>query len=382
MSVRRDPRTGRWFFRTVAKSPDGRRRRIFGTPGIPGPFQDLAPTKVGAQEAERRAVVEVVIGRPAVQRQDPAMKEVQTIEKYAVTFLEKYGPDHKPSQRRSTRQIVNASVVPAVGHLRLDELRQEHVDTFVASEQKKGRSIKTINNRLAVLSTLLRYAVRNGVVAAHQPPLSFKIAGMVGEIEAVPMEDVSKLATAATDDRIRVAVLLAAEAGLRAGEIRGLQWGDVKDGQLTIRRAIDKDSATVIAPKHNKARTVPLSERLAAALDRLPRKGIWVVARDDGGAMPYNALVADVVALYERAKVNRPPKALHCLRHTFGTTVAGRGVPLPVLQALMGHADIKTTMRYVDVDEDQKRSAIAAVFSAAWQRRGSKSKRIARAPSK
>ena len=50
----------------------------------------------------------------------------------------------------------------------------------------------------------------------------------------------------------------------------------------------------------------------------------------------------------------RPPKALHCLRHTFGTVMA-RKVPLPVLQKLMGHSDVQTTLRYVDVNEDDKR---------------------------
>jgi site-specific recombinase XerD len=39
-------------------------------------------------------------------------------------------------------------------------------------------------------------------------------------------------------------------------------------------------------------------------------------------------------------------------------------VPLPVLQKLMGHSDLKTTLRYIDVNEDQKREAIAAVFGA------------------
>jgi site-specific recombinase XerD len=38
------------------------------------------------------------------------------------------------------------------------------------------------------------------------------------------------------------------------------------------------------------------------------------------------------------------------------------GVPLPVLRDLMGHSDVQTTLRYVDVGEDQKRAAIAAVF--------------------
>jgi site-specific recombinase XerD len=37
-------------------------------------------------------------------------------------------------------------------------------------------------------------------------------------------------------------------------------------------------------------------------------------------------------------------------------------VPLPVVRDLMGHADVQTTLRYVDVGEDQKRDAFAAVF--------------------
>jgi hypothetical protein len=44
-----------------------------------------------------------------------------------------------------------------------------------------------------------------------------------------------------------------------------------------------------------------------------------------------------------------------------------RRVPLGVLQRLMGHSEITTTMRYVD--EDDKRGAIAAVFGAPGQQR-------------
>ena len=82
----------------------------------------------------------------------------------------------------------------------------------------------------------------------------------------------------------------------------------------------------------------------------------------------------EICGLYDRAGVTRPPKPTHCLRHTFGT-VMSRMVPLPVLQKLMGHADVQTTMRYVDINEDDKRDAIAAVFggggdgvAATWQR--------------
>ena len=62
---------------------------------------------------------------------------------------------------------------------------------------------------------------------------------------------------------------------------------------------------------------------------------------------------------------------IHALRHTFGTVMARR-VPLGVLQRLMGHSEVTTTMRYVDVSEDDKREAITAVFGALGQQVGNR----------
>jgi integrase len=134
-------------------------------------------------------------------------------------------------------------------------------------------------------------------------------------------------------------------------------------GSTRRRRALDAVTNEALSPKHVKKRTVPMSPRLAETLASLPRLGLWIVSRRDGGPLGYWALLEAIVSIYDRAKVARPPNAIHCLRHTFGT-VMGRRVPLPVLQKLMGHADVQTTMRYVDVNEEDKRDAIAAVFGA------------------
>jgi integrase len=279
-----------------------------------------------------------------------------------------YKPDSKPSEKRTKRWTLEARLLPYFGDMTISQLDQPTVDGFVAAELK-GRSVKTVNNRLAVLSTLIKY------VTGDKPRLRFKIAGMTGEMSAVAMEDVEKI-LAVAGSRDRAAVLLAAEAGLRAGEIRGLQWGDVRDGQITVRRALDNETNEVIAPKHNKARTVPLSPRIIAALAALPRRGLWVIAADDGGAVDYDragGLLEAITGLYARAGVPKPAMPLHCLRHTFGTVMARR-VPLGVLQRLMGHSEISTTMRYVDVGEDDKREAIAAVFGAPGQQVGNRAR--------
>ncbi len=370
MPVKRDPRTGGWFFRTVVTFADGRRKRIFGTPGVPGPYQDLAQSKVGAQAAERRAISDALNGTPAPREASATKETSKTISEHAEGFLETYRPESKPSEKREKRRVINSHLLPVFGQVTIEDLKQADIDAFAASELKRGMAIKTVNNRLAVLSTMIKY------VTGERSPLRFKLAGMAGELHAVDPADVDRLLAAAELERDRVAILLAAEAGLRCGEIRGLQWTDIKDGQLTVRRALDKATGEIVPPKHNKTRTIPLSPRLVTTLAKLPRVGLWVVAQADGGAVSYDRLSESFSAIYVCAGVPRPPKPIHCLRHSFGTMMARR-VPLGVLQKLLGHADVQTTMRYVDVNEDDKRNAIAAVFgpavAATWQRTSGRS---------
>lgn len=116
-------------------------------------------------------------------------------------------------------------------------------------------------------------------------------------------------------------------------------------GQLTVRRALDNETNEVIAPKHNKARTVPMSPRIAAALAALPRRGLWVIAADDGRPVDYDragGMLEAITRLNARVGLDKPAMLIHALRHTFGTLMARR-VPLGVLQRLMGHSEVAGT---------------------------------------
>ena len=75
-----------------------------------------------------------------------------------------------------------------------------------------------------------------------------------------------KLIAKADDQRYRVMVLLATEAGRR---VPRLAMDDMKSGQITVRRALDKLTNESVAPKHNKSRTPPLSPRFAAEMEKL-----------------------------------------------------------------------------------------------------------------
>jgi integrase len=365
MSVRRDPRTDRWYFRARVTRPDGARVRIYGTPGVSGPFHELPNTKVGAQEAERRAIAGVMTGRDVCPE---AAKEVPTVRQYSKTFLEVYAASHKPSSNRDKRQRLDAYILPAIGDLRLDEVRQEHVDELVAAllkreSTRKGvtrtSSRKGINNTLGVLSSLLRYAARNGVIG--EPTLTFTIKAQGVDIDAVAPEDVTKLAAAA-DARYRVALLLAADAGLRIGEIRALPWLDVNEIAREVTIAWSYDRTNVLSEtKGWDRRVVPISERLWEAMRALERRGPLVFARLDGKPIGYDAVRDVVHEIYVCADVAAPMKPWHSLRHTFGTELANAGASIQTIRELMGHKSIETTLRYLHTTRDQKRAAIAGL---------------------
>src|SRR5688572_13144284 len=73
MSVRRDKRFGSWFYRKWVRTSDGRKVRIFGTPKAEG----LPETRVGAEEAERRAITRVL--ETGEQKQLATCTEVPTV---------------------------------------------------------------------------------------------------------------------------------------------------------------------------------------------------------------------------------------------------------------------------------------------------------------
>jgi integrase len=242
MPVRRDPRTGRWFFRATAKKPDGTRARLFGTPGIPGPYHDLAQSKVGALEAERRAINEAMNGKPLAVAATSATKEAPTIKEYSETFKAKYKPSGKPSSKLDKAQRLRCYILPALGDVQLDRLRQEQVDDLVAGLLRRGLARKTVNNITATLSSLVKYAVRNKVIAPVD--LTFLIKAQDTAVEAVGASELCKLLDAVVDPRYRAAILLAADAGLRIGEIRALRWSDVNERCVSCR-----SSRATIAPE-------------------------------------------------------------------------------------------------------------------------------------
>ncbi|TQF09351.1 site-specific integrase, partial [Myxococcus llanfairpwllgwyngyllgogerychwyrndrobwllllantysiliogogogochensis] len=219
-------------------------------------------------------------------------------------------------------------------------------------------SAKYINDTLKVLHKLLALAQEQGVVP-HVPHVkglktqkpSFDFLGFA---EAEHLIETS-------EPEWRPLLLVAIKAGLRQGELIGLQWNDLdlKGSKLQVKRSIWRGVTGL--PKSGRERTVDLPASVVDAL-RTHRhlRGPYVFCQEDGQPLTSGKMVSPLERSLRRAGITREVGIIgwHDLRHTYGSHLAMRGVPMKVIQELMGHADIAETMRYAHLSPETRASAV------------------------
>lgn len=133
-------------------------------------------------------------------------------------------------------------------------------------------------------------------------------------------------------DRVRLALMLAAYAGLRAGEIGRLRGEHVTDALVRVENGKGGDSGTV-----------PLHPVLAEELAVWPQVGpVFPLLRGRGHAAGY--VVSAAVNSWLRGRGH--PDTLHMARHWFGTRAYGVSADLRAVQELMRHRSVVSTQIY------------------------------------
>jgi integrase len=222
-------------------------------------------------------------------------------------------------------------------------------------------SPKSVRNYLGSLSALLNFAVRKKWIAAS--PMSAVDLPTVTrdapleELTFLEPDEVARLIAAAVEgeyeDLDRTLYVLATYTGLRQGELRGLRWQHVDFERALIHVLESVTRSRRSSPKGRRRRSVPLAATAAEALLQLRAVSKWVGLEDAVFACPSTGQPmarAGIMQRYRKALMAAglsPSFSFHDLRHTFGTTMARRGVPVGTIQAWMGHADLATTQLYM-----------------------------------
>lgn len=320
-------------------NPDGTRRRVQRRVTLGS--KDELPTLKLAQRAAEPVLARV---NSAISRPRAAVKFSEFCEKWKLAML----PEMKPSTQLAMRSNISKHLTPAFGERFLHELTPEMVQMFVAGLRRTA-SEKSVWNVVMTMRSIWRTAIDWGYTRERIfDYVRVRMKPPEGIQRCFTAEDVRRILAVAVEP-FRTFCWLAAETGMRAGELCGLQWQDV-DTELQVihvRRSAWRGHLT--APKTRYGlRTIAVSDAL---LDRLKS----MRGADDATAFvfhsrnqtPWDANLIQkrkLVPLLNALGIERA--GFHAFRHFNSTAMNRAGTPSAAMRARLGHSSLLVTDRY------------------------------------
>jgi integrase len=277
-----------------------------------------------------------------------------------------FARDILPTLKKNTRllytNLFSNHVQPMFGKVPICELTQPEIQHLITLKQQAGYSTQTLahirNLSGKVLGTALSWGwVReNAARGVKLPPMQRRRQARV-----LTPEEIAKLAHALREPA-RTVVLLGVLTGLRIGELLGLRVEDVDfdTSTLHVRRSVCRGE--IGTPKTpGSEREIPLPRQVTDLLKTYlairPTVSEWLFPTSIGTFQNDRTLFLRQVQPVTR-ELGPPHFSWHSLRHTFSTHSGNNGVPIPVLQSILGHASAKTTMVYTHPLQDAQRQAV------------------------
>lgn len=303
--------------------------------------------------------------------------------------------DLAPNTLRNYRERYEFNIQPIIGGMLLSDIKPMHCK-MVLNQMDNDYAGSTIRQTYICMGTMLKSALMNDLIVRH--PMNgvryTKPVRAVNDIKYLTLAEQEKFMEVAKRSHNYYQYALLLETGLRTGELVGLTWDaiDWKKRTLTVNKTLEyrhKQGYWRAGPPKTQQsyRTIPLTNKAYEILEKVYanvryRKEADTLSQtleymDRRTGEKSTLVMSDLVfinwrtgepaknsfydthlyKLCDEAKIKR--FCMHALRHTYATRAIESGMQPKVLQKLLGHASIKTTMdRYVHVTEDSLLKAI------------------------
>jgi integrase len=335
--------------------------------------------------AERRRLLAAGRPEPATVHRPPP--EPATLDDFAGDYLRARSAVLAPHTIAGTETEYRLRISPVLGQLRLEEITRERVEVWLAGLVKTASSRRMVVQTVAALRGILAVAVEWGRLPGN-PAARLRLPPEETHREqaaerVLDEEQLRRLLAEGTrSPRIQTMLRAAGEGGLRRGELIGLRWPDVdlSARRLDVRRSVwqvggEKGEKTA---KGRRARRVAISETFAGRLSAWYSASVVEGGADAAGyvwpgrrGQPMDAHTPTQAAARALARAGlvddagRPLVTLHGLRHSCGSILLARGVPLIVVSRHLGHADPNVTAKvYAHLLNDAQLDQAARVFNA------------------
>ncbi len=208
----------------------------------------------------------------------------------------------------------------------------------------KNLSNSTINRYVSLLRKMFNLCIKNKLIIENPCSGVAKLTEDNFKIRHLSRTEETKLFAVIDDEYFAKLIKFALWTGMRKQEVLNLKWTNV-----------DKTYIEVLNTKSGKSRKIPNAGKLKKLLNSLPKDNEYVFYNKKT-----NTKYSDVLERFKDylgiAKIKN--FRFHDLRHTAATRMVEKGVDLVVIQQLLGHATITTTMRYTHALEELKVKAI------------------------
>jgi len=222
----------------------------------------------------------------------------------------------------------------------------------IIDELAEKYEAKTVNDYINVLQQIYRYAKDLNLL--QQNPAE-KIKRLKESSKKPPRflskEEVNKILEH-SNDFYKSLFQFFLYTGMRRDEVRFLEWSET-DFKNKIIRLGNKENFTT---KSGKNRNIPMHSIVKKILEKRPQNTTLVFESPEGGEFGRGTWRTVLLQAAKRAGVENI--TLHTFRHTFASWLVMEAVDIPTVAQLLGHSDIKTTMKYAHLAPEHVKRAV------------------------
>lgn len=261
-------------------------------------------------------------------------------------------------QAKNNRYYLEEYILPFFKNDIIEDVTVGKINRWLLElPEKEDLSNKTANNILTLVRQIFEKAVEDGIID-HSPAKRVKPLSKSADSKrrvAFTRDEVKTIITGWKNNMARTACILAAQTGMRSGEIRALWPEQIHRTYIEVNASYNNDDDGRKCTKSGYSRFVPITEELYQLLQEINSGGVYVFSFS--GEKAVAAGYFDRLLQKRLDELNiRPAEgtllSFHSFRHYFNSRLIAAGVQGEKIRAVIGHEDDSMTEHYAHLEPE------------------------------